>query len=72
VDERLRGRGYGRELLAAAEQEAVRHGCRAAHLDTMSFQALPFYLKQGYTVFGELHDWPPGHARYFLQKSLGK
>jgi GNAT superfamily N-acetyltransferase len=43
VEDRLRGRGYGQSLLAAAETEAVRRGCRYAHLDTMSFQALPFY-----------------------------
>jgi len=43
VEEGLRGRGYGQSLLAAAESEAIRRGCRYAHLDTMSFQALPFY-----------------------------
>lgn len=33
-----------------------------------SFQALPFYQKQGYSVFGELPDMPPGHVSYFLKK----
>jgi hypothetical protein len=36
----------------------------------MSFQALPFYLQAGYTVWGELVDMPVGHQRYFLQKAL--
>jgi hypothetical protein len=40
------------------------------HLDTMSFQALPFYQKQGYTVFGILEDLPEGHRRYYLRKDL--
>jgi GNAT superfamily N-acetyltransferase len=68
--EHVRGRGYGSSLLAKAEQEAVRRGCHRAHLDTMSFQALSFYERHGYTVFGVLHDVPPGHSRYSLQKEL--
>jgi hypothetical protein len=39
-------------------------------LDTMSFQALDFYLKLGYTVFGRLDDLPEGHSRIFLKKAL--
>ncbi len=66
----LRQRGYGRALLAAAEQQALKRGCRYAHLDTMSFQALSFYEKQGYVVFGKLQDLPIGHSRYFLKKAL--
>jgi len=70
VAEQLRGQGYGRALLIMAEREAVRRGCRHAHLDTMSFQARPFYEREGYTVFGALHDIPVGHSRYFMQKNL--
>jgi len=72
VEEDLRGKGYGQSLLAAAEAEAVRRGCRYAHLDTMSFQALRFYEKQGYVVFAELEDIPAGsgHRRYSLKKRL--
>ncbi len=70
VQDGLRRQGYGRAILAAAEQEALRRGCRYAHLDTMSFQALPFYEKAGYTLFGELQDLPAGHSRYFLKKAL--
>lgn len=71
IAEELRQHGYGRTLLEAAEHEAQRRGCHAVHLDTMSFQgALPFYQRQGYTIFGQLHDLPLGHTRYFLQKQL--
>ena len=72
VEEGLRGQGYGQSLLAAAEAEAVRRGCRSAHLDTMDFQALRFYEKQGYSVFAELEDIPAGsgHRRYSLKKRL--
>lgn len=70
LDEAWRGHGYGRMLLRAAEAEAIRRGCRHAHVDTLSFQALDFYLSAGYIVFGELAGLPPGHTRYFLQKPL--
>lgn len=70
VDEAARCQGLGTRLMQAAEAEAIRRGCHHAFLDTMSFQALPFYQKLGYTVFGQLDDLPVGHSRYFLQKSL--
>lgn len=70
VKEELRGRGYGRRLLAQAEVEARRLGAKNAYLDTFSFQAPEFYKKHGYKVFGELPDFPAGHQRYFLTKEL--
>lgn len=70
LEEGHRRRGYGTRLLAAAEQEARRRGCHHAHLDTMSFQSLPFYEKRGYRVWGELQDLPSGHSRIFLSKKL--
>jgi GNAT superfamily N-acetyltransferase len=70
LDEKARRHGYGSRLLAAAEAEAVRRGCHHAHLDTMSFQALPFYEKRGYKVWGKISDMPIGHSRIFLAKKL--
>jgi GNAT superfamily N-acetyltransferase len=66
----LRGQGLGARLLRMAEEEAVRRGCKNAHLDTFNFQALDFYRKYGYTVFGQLDGLPPGHTRYYLRKTL--
>lgn len=66
----LRGRGLGSRLLRMAEDEALRRSCKHAHLDTLSFQALDFYRKRGYTVFGQLDGLPPGHTRYYLRKTL--
>jgi GNAT superfamily N-acetyltransferase len=71
LQEDRRRQGYGKQILAAAEQEAVRRGCQHVHLDTLSFQALPFYERQGYTRWGVLEDLPPGHRRFFLKKDLG-
>jgi len=72
IAEELRGYGYGRALLLAAEQEAVRHSCFNAYVFTYSFQAPEFYQHLGYEVFAELEDFPPGHRRYFLKKRLTK
>jgi len=69
--EPVRRQGWGSRLLATAEVEAAKRGCRHAYLDTFSFQALAFYERQGYTVFGTLDDFPlGGHRRYFLKKDL--
>ena len=70
VAETLRGTGYGRQLIAAMEHAAKERGCTAAHLDTFSYQARPFYESLGYKVFGTLDDYPPGHQRFFMKKTL--
>lgn len=70
VREELRGKGYGDALLKKAEEEALRRGCANSCLETLSFQALPFYLKHGYAVYGELADFPPGGKKYSLAKHL--
>lgn len=70
VHETARRQGYGGQLLALAEEEAIRRGCRHVHLSTLSFQPLPFYEHRGYTIFGVLEDLPVGHKRYFLKKGL--
>ena len=70
VSEPLRGRGYGRTLLEAAERRAIERGCGSAYLDTFSFQAPEFYKKAGYRVCGTIEGYPPGHAHYTLSKRL--
>lgn len=71
VAEALRGRGYGRRLLEAAEQRAAERGCRQVFVDTFTFQAPGFYEKLGYEIYARAEDWPVGHAHCFLRKKLG-
>lgn len=70
VAEDLRGQGLGTSLLKKAEDEAVARGCTDCWLDTIGIPALAFYQRNGYGVWGELPDYPPGHKRTFFRKSL--
>ncbi len=66
----LRGQGIGARLVCLAEEQALAKGITHSHLETISFQALGFYLKCGYQVFAELKDKPIGHSWYYLKKEL--
>ena len=70
VTEPLRGRGYGKKLLEAAEDEARSQGCGAVFLSTFSFQARPFYEENGYEAVADLPDYPAGHTYHILKKAL--
>jgi GNAT superfamily N-acetyltransferase len=70
VSDEIRGKGYGSQLITKIEQEALKNGCRNAYLNSFSFQAVEFYKKLGYEVFGELEDFPEGHSVCCLRKSL--
>lgn len=70
VPEALRGQGLGSRLLARCEMIARQRGCVGIWLDTFSFQAPDFYLKNGYRTFGVLDAYPAGCSRSFLSKAL--
>ena len=71
VDEAFRGRGFGRDLLLAAEAEARKAGARHAFHETHTFQAPGLYLSLGYIVIAELEDYPPGDSQLIMRKELG-
>ena len=66
----MRGGGLGQRLLAMAEEEGRKRGCKSAVLYTISFQAPEFYKKYGWRVFGEIPCDPPGTSRIFMTKEL--
>ena len=72
LPETLRGRGLGSALLARAEAAAREYGATAAYLDTLEFQALAFYERHGYRVYGVLEGFPPGSRRFHLEKHLAE
>ncbi len=70
VAEAHRGRGLGSRLLLRLEAEAWQRGCRRSHLETFSYQARVFYQRHGYQAFANLPDYPPGHTKVYLRKTL--
>jgi GNAT superfamily N-acetyltransferase len=68
VPEQLRGEGLGTRLVRQAEAVALERGLIGVWLDTFEFQALGFYQKLGYEVFGVLPDHPRGQRCFFLHK----
>lgn len=65
-----RARGIGSRLLAQAETEARARGCAGIYLGSFTFQAPDFYKRAGYSEFGRIGGFPPGHALVFLLKRL--
>lgn len=70
VADNLRNQGYGTQLLQAAEQEALHYGCQYSTTNTFDFQAVDFYLKNGYQKMGEICNYTFGHANIFVRKKL--
>ena len=52
------------------EAFAVRTGCEKALVETASWQAKPFYEKNGYTLMATLEEGPRGHASHYSSKTL--
>lgn len=69
VDERFRKSGYGAKLLSEVENMAREKQCEFVKLDTLSFQALDFYIKQGYEIYGKIEN-AGRHTHYYMKKDL--
>ncbi len=70
VADQARRLKLGSHLLKTMEEEAKKRGCLYAQLDTFSFQARPFYEKQGYHLQMTLLHYPEIHERYYLIKTF--
>lgn len=62
--------GVGSHMIKELEREAERRGVIGIHLDTFSFQAVPFYEKNGFEIFGVVENHSRGHRRYYLKKVI--
>lgn len=70
VDDSMRGKQVGSELLQLVEKYAHSQGCTSSLVDTLSFQAKPFYEKHGYQCQMVLENYPLDSSLAFLTKSL--
>jgi ribosomal protein S18 acetylase RimI-like enzyme len=73
INSKLRGQGFGKNLMDLVEFHAKSHGCKASQLLTNNYQALDFYKKHGYeieTTRPNFFQGPPGtfHNNYLMTK----
>jgi len=70
VSEQLRGQNIGSKILEKIELAGKERGCDKCLLDTLNFQAMPFYKKHGYTVEWTQQGYPQTGCKYFMTKKL--
>lgn len=70
VEESLRGKGYGTRLLNMIESMAKEKSCTFIKLNTFSFQAPNFYLKNGYKKVAVFEEAPIGSNHYYFKKAI--
>ncbi|MBC7419863.1 MAG: GNAT family N-acetyltransferase [Bdellovibrio sp.] len=70
ISESLRGQGLGSQVLLNLEEAARKRGCQYALLDTLEFQARPFYEKHRYKVKWTQENYPKTGAKFFMVKEL--
>jgi ribosomal protein S18 acetylase RimI-like enzyme len=72
VDESMRGQGLGQKLMTMAEDEGRKRGATFAYTNTFTWQALGFYEKLGYSLYGKLEDFPADNQLSYYRKNLIK
>lgn len=71
VKENFRKQGCASTLLNQIEAEAKSKGCYLAYLDTINVDAVIFYEKRGYKIFGTIENVPcPGVNAVYMKKDL--
>ena len=70
IDEEYRNRNIGTNLIKEIEKFALKEHLTGVRMETWNFQAKGFYEKNGYSVFGEIKDFPPGTIDYHLKKEF--
>jgi len=67
----LRGQGWGKKLMEAAEAKAKDLVCKQINVDTLSFQAPEFYKSLGYEETARVHNFLDTYDKIFFRKNIG-
>lgn len=70
VKDEYRKKRIGTRILKYVEEIAIEKGATIAMLDTFDFQAVGFYIKNGYKPIGEIQNFPNGYRRVYFSKKL--
>jgi len=70
VSDELRGQNIGSKLLKTIEESGKSRGCVKVLLDTLNFQAMPFYKKHGYKIQWVQEGYPKTGCKYFMLKEI--
>lgn len=70
IDSTIRSLGYGRELMFEAEKIGQEHQCSFATVNTMDWEALPFYQKIGYSIEFVREGFQKESKMYLLRKNF--
>ncbi|MFT6897925.1 MAG: ribosomal protein S18 acetylase RimI-like enzyme [Paraglaciecola sp.] len=70
VSDELRCQNIGSKILKEMEASGKKRGCIKCLLDTLNFQAMPFYEKHGYKTQWVQQGYPKTGCKYFMVKEL--
>lgn len=70
VNSKIRHQGWGTKLMAEAEKIGKEYGCTFATVNTMDWEALPFYQKLGYRIEFTREGFEKDSKMFMLRKSL--
>jgi ribosomal protein S18 acetylase RimI-like enzyme len=70
INSKIRHQGWGTKLMAEAEKIGREHGCTFATVNTMDWEALPFYQKLGYNIEFTREGFENDSKMFMLRKKL--
>jgi ribosomal protein S18 acetylase RimI-like enzyme len=70
VEESIRSQGFCKKIMEEAEKIAKERKCIFATLNTMDWEALPFYQKLGYSIEFVREGYDKASKMYMLRKKL--
>jgi ribosomal protein S18 acetylase RimI-like enzyme len=70
VDETIRGQDWGTKLMKESEKMGREHGVKFINLNTMDWEALPFYQKLGFSIEFIREGYEGNSKMFLLRKNL--